>query len=240
MISYRQPFEGSYQITQGFGEKIDGVTYKDKPHTGIDYGLPEGTEVLASADGVVIKVGYEKKGYGNYIILLHGDGSGTVYAHLHKIYTYQGAKVKQGEPIGLSGSSGYVTGPHLHFEYRREADKIDTAEDPIAHLQSVLDADHSNNTPSVGKREFDSVERGLVMVVCDAANARCHCDMSKVVTTMKRGDVLSITDKVTMWNGLPYRDFWHAGERCWLRIAEHDPFDQILLNYDIFSASGGN
>lgn len=239
MITFRQPFEGSYPITQSFGEVIDGVTYKNKPHTGVDYGCPSGTEILASADGTVIKVGYEKNGYGNYVIILHGDGSGTLYAHLHKVYTYQGAKVKQGDPIGLSGATGYVTGPHLHFEYRREADKNDTAEDPVAHLQSVLDADPNKYTPEPEQRKFDSVHDGICIVVCDVANVRCHCDMTRVIDSLKKGSVIVIGNKVTMYNGLPYRDYYDPRHNCWLRIAEHDNWDQILRNYYTVEAEDG-
>ena len=81
-IMLRQPFSGSYPITLDFGETWGKTYTKDNPHKGIDYGCPEGTPVLASADGTVLNVGYASTGYGNFVIIQHKDGSGTVYAHL--------------------------------------------------------------------------------------------------------------------------------------------------------------
>ena len=70
------------------------------------------------------------------------------------------------------------------------------------------------------------------MVVCDVANVRCHCDMSRVITQRKRGDIISVGKEVTMYQGLPYRDYYDASVSCWLRIAEHDPYTQMLRNYN--------
>ena len=232
MISYRQPFKGSYRITQDFGELIPGVTYNNKPHTGIDYDCPIGTPVLASADGTIMTVGNAVTGYGNYIIMCHQDGTGTVYAHLDTVLIRQWQSVKQGAVIGTSGNSGNSTGPHLHFEWRRKATDINTVEDPKLHLQSVLDKEPISSTPAPVKPQFDPVEGGFCVVVCDVANVRCHRDMSRIIGTRKKGDVIAIGDEVTMYNGLPYRDYYDAECQCWLRIAEHDPDTQIIRNYE--------
>lgn len=227
---FRQPFRGDYAITQDFGEIIPGVTYNGTPHTGIDYACPKGTPVLASEDGTVMTVGNAVTGYGNFVIICHHDGSGTVYAHLDTVLVKQWQTVKQGQVIGTSGNSGYSTGPHLHFEYRRKASDINTVEDPKTVLHSVFEPDTNNNTPTQEKPKFDTVESGAVVVVCDVANVRCHCDMNRIIGQKKRGDTLMVSGPVTVWNDIPYRDFWDEEKGCWLRIAEHDPYDQIIRN----------
>lgn len=117
-VSIRKPFEGEYVLTQGFGENPDVYAQFGKPgHNGLDYGLPNGTPVLAAADGTVLKTGYEEKGYGHYVIMQH-NGFQTLYAHFGKIVTASGKPVQAGELIGYSDNSGFSTGPHLHFELR--------------------------------------------------------------------------------------------------------------------------
>jgi len=117
-MSYRQPFRGEYPITQRYGEIIPGVTVNNKPHTGIDYGCPPGTPILASSDGTVMAAGWDVTGFGFRVILQHSDGRATLYAHLDSISVSVGDKVKQGQELGLSGQTGKATGPHLHFEAR--------------------------------------------------------------------------------------------------------------------------
>ena len=232
-MNYRQPFKGDYPITQEFGEVIPGVTYNGTPHTGIDYGCPLGTPILASADGTVMQAAEAVTGYGKYIIICHYDGSGTVYAHLDSILVRQWASVKQGDVIGTSGNTGYSTGPHLHFEWRAKANDISTVEDPRRHLQSVLDIEPINNTPEPVKPQFEPVQSGFCMVVCDVANVRCHCDMSRVIGQRYKGDIISIGDQVTEYMGLPFRDYYDPQYKCWLRIAEHDPDTQMIANCDM-------
>lgn len=233
MIVYRQPFRGDYPITQKFGEVIPGVTYNSKPHTGIDYGCPLGTPVLASADGTVMTVAYAQSGYGHYIIICHFDGSGTVYAHLDSVLVRQWQQVKQGDVIGTSGNSGYSTGAHLHFEWRAKANDISTAEDPLLKLQSIFDTEPISSTPAQEKPKFDTVECGPCIVVADYVNVRCHCDMNHVIGQRKKGDLISIGDEVTTFHGLPYRDYYDPQYKCWLRIAEHDPDTQLIRNFEM-------
>ena len=229
MIKFRQPFKGDYPITLGFGEEYPGL-YNKGEHKGIDFGCPSGTPILASADGIVVRVGYEPKGYGNYVLIQHDDMSGTLYAHLSHVMVEKLMRVKKGEQIGMSGSTGNSTGPHLHFEISTQADKISTVIDPVTVLQNVIDIDEP--APAPEKPKFKTVHSGLCVVVCEVANARCHCDMDRVVNTLKRGRQIYIDDKVTMYNGLPYRDYYDTDKQCHLRIAEHDPWDQIIENVD--------
>jgi hypothetical protein len=108
------------------------------PHLGVDFAVGIGTTVIASADGVVKSSGGNSKNtygtkdrsYGLYVIIDHGGGYETVYAHLSQISVSGGQAVKQGQAIGLSGNTGYSTGPHLHFELRKNGNKID----PSPHM----------------------------------------------------------------------------------------------------------
>lgn len=108
------------------------------PHLGVDFAVGVGTTVISSADGVVKSSGGNSKNtygtkdrsYGLYVIIDHGGGYETVYAHLSQINIGGGQAVKQGQAIGLSGNTGYSTGPHLHFELRKNGNKID----PSPHM----------------------------------------------------------------------------------------------------------
>lgn len=116
-MTYRQPFEGYWPITQKYGETITSSF-----HTGIDYGCPEGTMILASDQGVVAVAKTDQSsngGYGKYVIIQHPDGKSTLYGHLKNFVVTVGQKVKQSEVIGYSGNTGNSTGPHLHFEARK-------------------------------------------------------------------------------------------------------------------------
>jgi len=91
---------------------------------------PLGTPVLAAADGIVVAVAHTRIGYGNYVIMAHGGGIDTLYAHLLETQVNIGDKVVRGQRIGLEGSTGLSTGPHLHFELRIN----DQVVDPMSYL----------------------------------------------------------------------------------------------------------
>ena len=114
--------EPTAQITQGFGPTDLPLEppYLGYPHfhTGIDLAAPEGTTVEAADDGVVAVVGDGTTGYGRFVILSHRDGLATLYGHLDQPLVHVGDQVIQGQPIGLEGSTGNSTGPHVHFELR--------------------------------------------------------------------------------------------------------------------------
>ena len=102
-------------VTCKWGMRTHPVTKKYKLHTGIDLRASTGTKVYAANAGEVTTSGYSSA-WGNYIIINHGGGYTTLYAHLSRRNVSKGQKVKQGDVIGLSGNTGYSTGPHLHFE----------------------------------------------------------------------------------------------------------------------------
>jgi len=106
--------------------------YFSSYHRGIDIdGFGRyGATIVAAADGTVVLAAYQDWGYGNYVIIQHGDGSRTLYAHLSEIWVSQGQYVSQGQGIGALGSTGYSTGPHLHFEIQIGG----VAVDPLAYL----------------------------------------------------------------------------------------------------------
>lgn len=112
---FRWPTKATY-ITSYYGTRKDPITKKTSMHTGIDIGAGMGSNIYAANSGTVIVAGWSSKGYGNYVVIDHGGGKSTLYAHMSKIKTTKGAKVAQGDVIGLVGSTGWSTGPHLHFE----------------------------------------------------------------------------------------------------------------------------
>ena|GEM_PF-1922349 len=103
-------------VTSEFGTRSDPFTNKSSYHSGIDIGLPEGTEVVAAADGTVLFVKKMTTGYGWHLAINHGGKLVTLYAHLSKILVEEGQEVYKGDPIAESGNTGRSTGPHLHFE----------------------------------------------------------------------------------------------------------------------------
>jgi murein DD-endopeptidase MepM/ murein hydrolase activator NlpD len=107
------PVSGS-RLTSSYGWRNDPISGVRRHHAAIDLAAPTGTLVKAALDGTVATTGYSGT-YGNYIILSHGDNYQTMYAHLSQISVKKDDRVKQGEKIGEVGSTGYSTGPHLHF-----------------------------------------------------------------------------------------------------------------------------
>jgi len=104
-------------IVYGFGNRIDPIYKSPSAHNGIDYSVPEGTKILATAEGKVIYSGH-KRGEGNIVIISHGYGFETRYSHLSKIFVNNGKKIKRAEVIGLVGNTGKSMTPHLHYEVR--------------------------------------------------------------------------------------------------------------------------
>ena len=112
------------RVASGYGVRIDPVYHVRRMHTGMDFTAPTGTDVYATGNGSVSFVGW-KQGYGNTVIVNHGFGYSTLYAHLYKSLVRVGQKVKRGDVIALVGNTGKSTGPHLHYEVRLQDKPID-------------------------------------------------------------------------------------------------------------------
>ena len=108
------PIAAKFRWSSPYGARIDPIAGVKSFHTGTDMACPTGTPILASMSGKVIATG-ENRVYGLYVIIDHGNGYQTLYAHMSKIIATKGKWVSQGTRIGLVGSTGYSTGPHLHF-----------------------------------------------------------------------------------------------------------------------------
>ena len=112
------------RMSSGYGIRVHPITKDKKAHKGIDYAAPTGTPVRTVGDGVVEFAGMQR-GYGNVIEIKHRDDKSTVFAHLSRIGVKKGQKVEQGDIIGAVGSTGFSTGPHLHFEFRVDGEHRD-------------------------------------------------------------------------------------------------------------------
>ncbi|MBE9106223.1 peptidoglycan DD-metalloendopeptidase family protein [Nostoc cf. edaphicum LEGE 07299] len=126
-LAYTWPAKGT--LTSGYGWRWGRM------HKGIDVANSTGTPVVASAEGTILKAGWNNGGYGNLVEIRHPDGSTTRYAHNSKILVQPGQAVNQGETIALMGSTGHSTGPHTHFEIHRSGKG---AVNPIAMLPERL------------------------------------------------------------------------------------------------------
>ena len=115
------------RMASGFGYRIHPIYKIRKLHTGMDYTAPVGTEIYATGDGEVIRVQKKRTGYGLNVIIRHGYGYETLYAHMNKIKVKRGQKVKRGEVIGLVGNTGTSVGAHLHYEVHKEGRKVNPA-----------------------------------------------------------------------------------------------------------------
>ena len=121
---FRIPISAKFRWTSPFGYRIDPISGVRSFHTGTDMACPTGTPILAAMSGKVVKTG-QTRVYGNYVIIDHGNGYQTLYAHMSKIIASKGQWVSQGTRIGLVGSTGYSTGPHLHFTVYKNGKLVD-------------------------------------------------------------------------------------------------------------------
>ena len=110
--------------TSGFGMREHPIFHTQRAHMGVDYAAPTGAPVISVADGVVVESGFSG-GFGNMVTVQHNGRQSTVYAHLSRINVRKGQSIKQGDVLGAVGSTGWATGPHLHFEFRINGRHVD-------------------------------------------------------------------------------------------------------------------
>ena len=118
-----KPLAVNYRITSEFGYRADPFTGVRSYHTGIDLAVSAGTSIRASMGGKVSTAGWSNT-YGNYVIISHDNGYQTLYAHMQKYTVKKGETVNQGQTIGYVGSTGYSTGPHLHFSVYKNSQLV--------------------------------------------------------------------------------------------------------------------
>ncbi|MGW3914556.1 M23 family metallopeptidase [Streptomyces sp. NPDC005070] len=118
----------------GTGYKVAGSMWSSGYHTGVDFVVPTGTTLKSIAAGTVVSAGWGGA-YGNQVVIQHADGKYSQYAHMSSLSVSAGQTVTEGQQIGLSGATGNVTGPHLHFEIRTTPD-YGSDIDPVAYLRS--------------------------------------------------------------------------------------------------------
>lgn len=143
------PDKKMYRLSSSYGYRKDPFSGKSRRHTGVDFALKPGNPIYSTGDGVVESVKFELFGYGNQVVIDHGFGYKTRYAHLKSVGVGEGMKVKRGECIGLSGNSGRSSGPHLHYEVIYKGSHVNpanyydltiTPEEYATMVQDIADA----------------------------------------------------------------------------------------------------
>lgn len=244
-MNFRQPFLGDYPITQKYGEIVPGITKNNKPHTGIDYWCPAGTKILASAGGEVMFAGWEPTGYGYCVIVWHSADRSTLYAHLEGPTVRIGQKVQQGDVIGISGSTGYATGPHLHFEARRIWNNYQTHFDPMQlPLMNFADfAEKNDDISEVTSQKHEKTSQklkepselgSLVEVICPDGAKVFNPDWSMLWAGFPQGTKLHFTGKTAQRPGFPYTYCEVYEEPRKYYVAVHNGTVQILDNAEKF------
>lgn len=135
-----------------FGYRFHPILHVMRMHAGIDLTCPRGTNIFATADGVVTEAGYTSGGYGNKIVVDHGYGYATLYGHCDKVLVKKGERVKRGDIIGMVGSTGLSVAPHLHYEVHVNGNAVN----PINYYANDLSAEeydkmislYANSDPS--------------------------------------------------------------------------------------------
>ncbi|MEO1410043.1 MAG: M23 family metallopeptidase [Bacteroidota bacterium] len=138
----------------GFGWRLHPIYKRRKMHTGLDFTSPSGTPIQATGDGIVTAVKKIKNGYGNHVIIDHGYGYKSLYAHMSKIEVQRGQKVQRGQQIGAVGNTGTSTAPHLHYEVIFKGKKVN----PIHYCMDGLTPEQYQelvNEAAIPNQSFD-------------------------------------------------------------------------------------
>jgi murein DD-endopeptidase MepM/ murein hydrolase activator NlpD len=112
------------RMASGYGMRMHPIYKRRKMHTGMDFSAESGTEIYATGDGKIVEVTRSNRGYGNHVVIDHGYGYQTLYAHMSKFNVRRGEEIKRGQIIGYVGSTGTSVAPHLHYEVLKNRDKV--------------------------------------------------------------------------------------------------------------------
>lgn len=142
------------RLSSFYGYRTDPIYKIKKFHEGVDFSAPLGTEIYATGDGVVVEVKSSRRHYGNTVIIDHGYGYQTIYAHIHKFNVRKGERVKRGEVIAYVGNTGKSTAPHLHYEVR----KNNKAVNPIHYFFNDIDAEQYEEVLMLSQRPSQTMD----------------------------------------------------------------------------------
>lgn len=140
-------------MASGYGYRIHPIYKTRIYHWGMDFSAPKGTPIYATGNGRVVESGSER-GYGNQVVINHGYGYKTRYAHMQKINVRRGQKVKRGDVIGYVGSTGSSTGPHLHYEVEKGKKKVN----PVYYYFNDLTPEEYDKMLEISSQENQSLD----------------------------------------------------------------------------------
>ncbi len=142
------------RLSSYFGYRMDPFYKVMKFHEGVDFSAPVGTDIYSTGDGTVVKISKAKRSYGHSVLIDHGFGYQTFYAHCSKIMVKKGQKVKRGQVIAMVGNTGKSTAPHLHYEVRKSGKTID----PINFFFNDLTPDEYDLILELSSRPSQSLD----------------------------------------------------------------------------------
>ena len=142
------------RMASGFGYRIDPIYKTRKFHAGMDFSAKTGTPIYATGDGKVFKVSKSKRGYGNHVIIDHGYGYKTLYAHMSKTAVTKNQKVTRGDVIGFVGNTGKSVAPHLHYEVHKDGKKIN----PVNFYYNDLNAEEYERMIEISSQSNQSFD----------------------------------------------------------------------------------
>ena len=146
------------RMISGFGMRTHPIYKTKRMHEGIDFTASVGTPIYATGNGVVLKSTYARGGYGRYVVIEHGYGYRTLYAHMNKSYVKKGQVITRGDTIGTVGSSGLSAGPHLHYEIHKKDNKSWNKVNPALFFYNDLSAEEYNQLIELASRRNQSFD----------------------------------------------------------------------------------
>lgn len=142
------------RLSSYYGFRTDPIYKVRKFHPGIDFSAPTGTDIYATGDGIVKDIIHSRRGYGNRVIIDHGYGYETMYAHIHSFIARKGQHVKRGQAIATVGNTGKSTAPHLHYEIRKDGKRVN----PIYYFFNDLSPEQYDQVLELSTRPTQSLD----------------------------------------------------------------------------------